>query len=452
VTGPRSGRTDASPPARRIGATLALLSVAGILVGTLVPQTRGPFDDASFGHWCLVCGRLGGADLVANVLFFVPLGVGLGLAGWTWPRAAVAALALSAGVETAQLLAAAGRYPTLGDVVTNTAGGGIGAALAGTWRAWVLPRQTAATRLAVSAAAVWTAVLALSAWALGRSPESGPWPPVVGALPTAPQMGWFAGAVHRARVDGVAVPHDAASGGAAIVSMRTGASISGGVTASGSDPRPFAVPMLYVYGRHAPPPELVIGQQGRAAMVSVRLRASALRLRQPSLRLPDVFPARRVRGASPGEPSRAITGKFGDGALHLTVDDGRSVRARTLPLPATIGWALVAPFVRADSPSAPLLTAAWIAGFVLPLGYWAGWSRGDARRDRVSGWSLAVVGALAGMGLVPAAARGAPTPPGHWVVALVSVGVGLVIATAARRRVAGRPPFPDPRDRASLPP
>ncbi len=68
-------------------------------------------------------------EVVANVVMFVPLGLLLASSARV-PRpwlAVAAGLALSAAIETTQI-ALPGRYPTLQDVVANTAGAALGAA------------------------------------------------------------------------------------------------------------------------------------------------------------------------------------------------------------------------------------------------------------------------------------------------------------------------------------
>lgn len=80
------------------------------------------------------------AEVVANVVMFVPLGLLLATSARV-PRAwlAVAAgLALSAAIETTQI-ALPDRYPTVQDVVANTAGAALGAAA-------VVARRTLARR------------------------------------------------------------------------------------------------------------------------------------------------------------------------------------------------------------------------------------------------------------------------------------------------------------------
>ena len=71
------------------------------------------------------------ADIVLNVVLFVPLGVGAALR-FGLERMAVTvlgALALSFAIEVSQALEAAGRFASATDVVTNTSGAALGFAL-----------------------------------------------------------------------------------------------------------------------------------------------------------------------------------------------------------------------------------------------------------------------------------------------------------------------------------
>ena len=76
-------------------------------------------------------------EVTANVLMFVPLGLLLASSRrMARPWLAVAAgLTFSAAIETTQILLP-GRFPTVQDVVANTAGAAIGAALVVGHRAW----------------------------------------------------------------------------------------------------------------------------------------------------------------------------------------------------------------------------------------------------------------------------------------------------------------------------
>jgi glycopeptide antibiotics resistance protein len=79
--------------------------------------------------------RFAVAELVGNVLLFVPLGMAL---RWRLPRVGVArltivAMLVSVTIETLQAILGTGRWATTTDVITNTVGGLLGAIVGGAW-------------------------------------------------------------------------------------------------------------------------------------------------------------------------------------------------------------------------------------------------------------------------------------------------------------------------------
>jgi VanZ family protein len=86
-------------------------------------------------------------DVFLNLLLFAPLGAGLRLAGWRWRSVVAAAALVSFTVELLQFTVVTGRDASLSDLVTNTTGAAVAAALAARWRAIVLPAPRAAARL-----------------------------------------------------------------------------------------------------------------------------------------------------------------------------------------------------------------------------------------------------------------------------------------------------------------
>lgn len=136
------------PPSRAVGHTardlalacaLALIVALTLLSPTpigdgLRPQLRLiPFvdlQDALSGTRSL---RLAVAEIVGNVLLFVPFGMAL---RWRAPAlgvvgVGVVSLLLSVGIELLQGVTGGGRWPDSTDVITNTVGGLVGAAVAG---------------------------------------------------------------------------------------------------------------------------------------------------------------------------------------------------------------------------------------------------------------------------------------------------------------------------------
>jgi hypothetical protein len=113
----------------RIGRVLPLLFVV-VVIGalTLAPGEPEPPEDTEFlNPYCLICGLRGASDAVLNILLFVPLGLAAARI-WGWLPSVLFGAAVSAGIEIAQT-AIPNRFPTLGDIVWNSVGTALGAAL-----------------------------------------------------------------------------------------------------------------------------------------------------------------------------------------------------------------------------------------------------------------------------------------------------------------------------------
>ncbi|MGH7607714.1 MAG: VanZ family protein [Gemmatimonadales bacterium] len=129
--------------------------MAVILLATLYP-TSGPLP----AGWSLTfaTGPAPAAEIVQNLLLFIPLGAALVLAGVRPFPTILIGTALSLGVELAQQWIP-GRDPSLGDIVCNTASTALGAWLGTTAPRWVTvpPTQAAWQSLAaaIAAAALW---------------------------------------------------------------------------------------------------------------------------------------------------------------------------------------------------------------------------------------------------------------------------------------------------------
>ena len=159
------------------GSTILLGLAAGlVLLATLTPRPGW----VPRGTTTLIpSGTRGLRDILANVCLFVPFGVAMAARGYGYIRVAAGTMALSALVELCQL-GVPGRFPTVSDVVANSAGGVAGlilGRLAGvqredTWlnrtanRAQRLlqPGATWSLRLAVAAAIIPTLLARASAW------------------------------------------------------------------------------------------------------------------------------------------------------------------------------------------------------------------------------------------------------------------------------------------------
>jgi hypothetical protein len=180
-------------------------------------------------------------------------------------------------------------------------------------------------------------------------------------LPFTPGFGWFAGVADSATVDDVAIPPG------------TGPVIAGGPCGHDSRRGTGAWSRCarghrrsYVHAPDVRVPALLLGQQGSGAIVRSTLRARRLGLRAPDLFVPDVF-SPDARGA---DDRVRLEARVVPGLLSLAAreGDGRT-RQRHLRLSPALGWTLIQPVVRVDSPIAPMLTVAWLLAWLLPGGY-----------------------------------------------------------------------------------
>ena len=154
----RTPRIVALIPQRSFGKALTLAGFLFIAVLTLTPQFTAVKAPPSF---CVLCGDTSVVDAFLNVLLFIPLGMGLRLAGVSWRRAFAIGLVTTVTVELLQL-GIPGRDTSLRDVLTNSFGGLLGIVGADIWRVILLPSRREAVRIASGWAIVWMVVLLAS--------------------------------------------------------------------------------------------------------------------------------------------------------------------------------------------------------------------------------------------------------------------------------------------------
>ena len=133
--------------------------VLAILAATLVPAGTGLLRPFSF---CLTCDFRWLADAVLNVGLFLPFGTAAAWHAKSFWKVAVAGALLSTAIELLQLVVP-GRDPELRDILSNTMGAVLGAALVYRPRAWLLPSGRRAAWLAGVTAAGILAVIVCTA-------------------------------------------------------------------------------------------------------------------------------------------------------------------------------------------------------------------------------------------------------------------------------------------------
>ena len=316
-------------------------------VATLVPYPEQAELSRSTPLGCLVCGELGGVDVLLNLALFVPLGIALRMLGLRVLPSIVVAFATSLLVEMAQETVVAGRDPSLSDLLTNSAGGLLGAVLGGHLTSLWRPGPTLAARLALAAAGGWLMLLAGTAWAVRPAATLGPgraeWAPRLPLLDT------FAGRIEAVDVKGTIPARD--------LSMLATARLDGW-----TDHLAPAVDLVGPRGTMT----ARLGQLGQKVTFGVRANATRLRLRPPSVKVYRALPP------ASGQQVQ-LAGGLRDATLWARAEAEGSVHSAELALTPGLGWLLLLPLTFYPFDYRPdLTTAAWVALPLLFAGFWAG--------------------------------------------------------------------------------
>jgi len=398
-------------PAKDVSSVSIGRLMLGVALGLILLATLTPFPGARLPDFvgCVICGVRGWSDALANLILFVPLGAALLANGRTGPRAVGLAGLLSAGIELAQIFIP-GRDPSLGDVCFNTLGAAVGQVTAALALKLAACSGRAAARLSLVSAIGVAVVTGVTGWLL------------LPALPLSALRAWYSPdrpdlELFRGRVISTSlgsVPFRTSvfpNPDEARRSLLTGAPLRI-VALAGARARALA-PMLVIEDEDGN--ELLLTGPDRDDWVlRLRTRAASHRLDQPDLRL---------RGAltrvAPGDTLRIEARRDPDGYC-LRVNETQACR---LGFTIGSGWALLL-YLRHFPPWLQrLLGAAWVAGLVVPIGFWA--------RKR---WETVVGGALllVTLALLPPVVGLLPTPGAQWLGAGVGslIGYGLQLLTA----------------------
>jgi hypothetical protein len=345
---------------------------------------------------------------VRNLILFAPLGAAIALCGWRggWPMLAPALLSLA--VETAQIWIP-GRDPSLGDVVFNTTGAAAAFAMVQSPGWWLRPR--AGTRVLLMSGALAGALGVL--WLTGvlfqpdlpRSTWWGQWTPQLGHLE------WYRGRIARATLGPLDVPDGPLpQSAAARTLLLAGAPLA---VRGVAGPRVPALGSLFSIADEQSREIVLLGPDRDALVFRRRTRASAARLEQPDLRAEGA-----LRGVVPGDSLDVVVRADGNG--YCLAVNGRASCGHGFTLGR--GWGLISFPDALPSLLRVLLDDLWLAGLLVPLGFWL-----TGRRAGIP----AVLVAVAGLFVVPAATGLVPTPPGQ----LIGAVAGLALGLALRRRV-----------------
>lgn len=368
------------------------LATLVILVLTLSPaDSEGGVE--SFSVALRMAGFRGLADSVANILLFAPFGAAAAACFPGWLRPILAGAGLSAGVELVQLFVP-GRYSSPWDLLFNTVGAALGAALFRTAARWVSPPAAARRSLAGLALGCGLALLLATPLAFAPAPLPGS---LVGQwtheYPGAPR---YEGSVLDASVGGLPVPPWRVPEPDAVREALFRDTVRVRIVAA--PPPPQSVPVFAVVARGG---ETLLELSARDTDLSVwwRTHAHAVGLDQPTLRGRELLAA-----VAPGDTVALAVWRHGAG-FCIAADNRQRCSDGFSP---GDGWAaLLFPLRWPFQHAAPI---AWAAALLFPGGFWI-------RRSRA--------------GLVAALLAAAAVASAHLFLPLAAAGPAVILAAAA---------------------
>lgn len=388
--------------------------------------------------FCLVCGDLGGVDVILNTLLFLPLGAALAAAGVGWRAAVVAAALTSLGVELLQFSLVGGRDASLSDLLTNTMGGALGAWAVRRWRVLLAPSRETARLLSVSAAALVMAVLAATAALLQPSiPPMGLWGQW--APPQHPSFEPYSGTMHDFVVEGIHVPYRLVPESEPLRQRLLDGDFDARLAFTAGRPtrRISAIGRLGSRFQEV----LFVGANGTDLVFRTRLEARDWRVRAPSIAVPRALPAEGTPVVvEVGVRRHVWRARVADAA-------GATLAEREVPFGVALGWTMLLPFEHPLRPGDGIWSALWLAALAVPAGFWAA-GGGERRRDTFGRWWWLTMSMMAvALAAVPALARFAPAPAHEWGGLVAGGVIGALLAAPLRaragRRAGMRPPEPE---------
>jgi VanZ family protein len=397
------------------GFAISLASVALIGVATLTGSS-----DTTPQPWCLRCALASegfAADLIVNVLLFVPLGVGLRLAGARAATAAAVGFLVSLFVELTQAYVVAGRVANVFDLATNTLGTALAAGVTTRWRPMILPTANGARSLSIASTCVVVLILGLTAWALKPAVPRGA---LVACGVGSSSVSTRAERVVTASVDGMAV--------------RPGDTLQASGVHEGPVQLEVALQASRLPWRTEPAFMLVsdgetfvqLGIDGSDLELEVRRRGEAARFRSPSVRV-----RRPVRRSNTPEVAQLDTlllrGVADQWSMSLAVRAPTAHDSLVVRVHPIAGWSL---FLNAPRSAwlSEVLTALWTAALIFPVAFWSAWTAdGRLQRSMVLP-PFVVVAAIWGA----AALVGAPAAP---LSAVLGAGVAVLGAWGTQRLI-----------------
>ena len=404
----------------------------GAAILAIAALTLLPAGGATTRRLCLVCGPIAGADVLLNLIMFLPVGLGLSLLGASWRATLATALGVTVIVEILQFVLPLGRITSLSDIVSNFSGAVLGAVIGRRRRALLYPRSRPALRLATGGAAAWLLMLLLTAIGLRASHPDGPY---IGQLMTGDAGSTQNPAqVLSANLSGMPLsigmlPHS----GELRDSLRARIHLDARIESLGASSRlTRLVRVVSVDGHEV----AQLAQERHDLIFRSRVLASNLRLETPSIILRDAL----TRPEADEGRVLVIDSRREPGRLRITARG----REQILPLHSGMGWMFLAPAATGLGAVAELVSALWVGIPLVAVGYWTG--RRARRKARRSGDAFRLTGtagyvlhavpvlmALVAIGLAGiSAAFGLSVPdPVVWAGAFLALGMGGALGVSA---------------------
>lgn len=422
------------PQNRRVGRAVWMCAAAMIALATLTPSSQ----PATLDGLCLVCGELGGVDVLLNVLLFLPLGVGLAMSGKrAWP--AVAAMcAASTCIELLQLTVIAGRDPSMGDVITNSTGGALGFLIGRHVDVFWRPSARQATVLLTLWLVAWGAGAAAASYSQVPAPtRSQYYGQIARALGGQPA---YSGRVLSARIGGTTIPDR---------ELRESERLASAFRNGSGRMDVVVIPPRIAPGAHraivriadADAMEIVqVGADGDDLLFGLRTAASAFRLRPAHYRLRGAFHQRGDAGTSVTD-TIYLSARYGAAVITLGASGSGRASQGVISLRPGSAWRAIAPASIDEDGSAEdrLEDGIWILLCLLPAGYWCFIAmRTSVTQGRAQIAAAVVLAICLGLAIGPALfGRAAPT---SWEYggAIAGLLVGAAAASVALRLTATR--------------
>jgi hypothetical protein len=335
---------------------LVAAALAVVLIATLWPANSAGSPPSAV---CIWCGEFPLADVLQNVLLFLPFGLALRWSGASLTRLALLSCGVSAGVEIAQGLFQLGRDPSVRDVVANAAGGAFGGGALMLYQYLRAPERRRRARLVLmSGLLAWGAGALVASWAMS--------PDVPKRLELEAQLvrenpgkGRFRGRVLHVTLDDVSGP----DGPLPTFWQPQDTRIDGRlkVTIATAGLRPVdGIADVFAVSDGSVHPLIWLDMEDCHLYFGRRRQADRLGLRSPFVRLSHTCHASADTLELVAASSRDL--------LSLGVERrGRFATRSELRVSPASTWMLVLPQLVPDSVS-PLLGALWLTGLSLPIG------------------------------------------------------------------------------------